>query len=187
MLGSRALNTVAFGSILTGLILLIWVSVVAPLQNLKTGNFENRANGISEMRKLQDRIAILQLEKSRLSDRGQLDVLWQAERTGTATAMIQAEISRQALQEGIGLRSISPVRKRDLRLADAVGIRIEMEAGLDQFTDFLRSVEYHSPALLVERAALRRLIKPGNQSEQPLVFAQIDLSAPVILSIAGQP
>lgn len=167
--------------------LLIWLAVAQPLQTWRKAQLDARADAIAETQKLQSSIATLRAERNRYDVDGQLDILWQAERSGAATAMIQSEISRMAREQGVSLRAISPARQRDLSLADAVGIRIELEAALDQLSDFLRVVEYHSPALLIERATLRRLSKPGSALAQPLVFAQIDLAAPFVLQAEDQP
>ena len=110
-----------------------------------------------------------------------MNILWRAAQTGEATARIQSQLSKIASERGVSLRSISPTRARDLNLAQAAGFRLEMEASLDQLVQFLQAIEYHSPALLVEKASLRRLNKLNSNQPQPLIFAQIEISAPVVL------
>ncbi|MFZ5963018.1 type II secretion system protein GspM [Thalassococcus sp. BH17M4-6] len=186
MARSRLLDALLSLALLGLFATLIWLAAVQPLQGWRQAQLDARADAIAETQKLKSSIATLRAERDRYDIDGQLDVLWEAERTGTATAMIQSEISRMARDQGVSLRAITPARQRDLSLADAVGIRIELEAALDQLSDFLKVVEYHSPALLIERATLRRLAKPGSALAQPLVFAQIDLAAPFVIQAEDQ-
>ena len=181
MSGSTRKDVLVALALVVSLALLAWTAVISPLQNWKAAKIEARDQLIAEIEKLHLSVANLHFEKSQFESTEEIGLLWKAEQTGTATAMIQAEISRMAREQGLGLRSISPVLQREINHANVVGIRIETEAALDQLSDFLRDVEYSTPALLVERATIRRLVKSENKFEQPLVFAQIDFSAPVLI------
>lgn len=105
--------------------------------------------------------------------------LWKAKQAGEMTAKIQAELGKLATQEGISLRSIIPTVSKDFSQIETTGLRIEAEADLSQFKDFILTLEQHEPALFIERAILRRINRPGISSEQPLIFFQIDILAPV--------
>ncbi len=178
---TRIINiAVALGLVAT-LGALVWFAVVAPLQEWRTVALIKRPQAIESIRQLQTRINSLEDERNQLSGNEELNILWRAAQTGEATARIQSQLSKLASERGVSLRSISPTRARDLTLAQAAGFRLEMESSLDQLVSFLQAIEYHSPALLVEKASLRRLNKPNSNQPQPLVFAQIDVSAPVVL------
>ncbi|MEQ6204724.1 type II secretion system protein GspM [Sulfitobacter sp. HNIBRBA2951] len=178
---TRILNSVVALALLAAISALIWFAVLAPLQDWRSAALSKRPQAVAEIRQLQTRISGLEDERDQLSGNEELNILWRAAQTGVATARIQSQLSKLASERGISLRSISPTRARDLTLAQAAGFRLEMESSLDQLVSFLQAVEYHSPALLVEKASLRRLNKPNTDQPQPLVFAQIDISAPVVL------
>lgn len=182
MARSGFLNAATALAICAGLGALVWLAVAAPLQQWRSSALAERPQTIADIRNLQDRIAELEKERAQLSGDTELNVLWRAAQTGQATARIQGQLSKLASERGLNLRSISPTPSRDLTLAQAAGFRLEMEASLDQLVSFLRAVEYHAPALLVEKASLRRLNKPNAAQPQPLVFAQIEVSAPVVLN-----
>lgn len=174
-------------AVLVGIAALGWFAIVTPLAAWKSGALAERAETLEEIARLEQSLASLKAERGQLSVGGELDVLWTAAQMGEATARVQSELSGMARANGVSLRSISPNRARDMTLANAAGVRLEMEAGLDQLGAFLTELEHHSPALLIERAVVRRLNKPSGEGAQPLVFAQIDVSAPIGLSEGGQP
>lgn len=174
-------NNFVFMGTIAAFCAVVWFSVLAPLQEWRSSTLETRSKIIGEINQLERRIDTLGLEQAQLSSGHALDVLWRASQTGQVTARIQSDLSQLATARGINLRSISPVRSRDMNLAQATGFQIEMEAAMDQLSAFLRDIEYHSPALLIERASLRRLNKRNTNQPQPLVFAQIEVVAPVVL------
>ena len=182
---SRPLDAAIAVAILLGLGALAWAAVGAPLADWRARALAERPRVIAQIGELQARIADLRADRDRLAGGGELDVLWRAAQTGEATARLQSELSRLASDRGVSLRSISPMRTRDLTLAQAAGFRLEMEAALDQLASFLRDVEYHSPALVVDRASLGRLDKAGPAQPQPLLFAQVEISGTVVLT--GEP
>lgn len=107
--------------------------------------------------------------------------LWEENERGVVNARIQAHISQLATQSGLSLRSISPVGTGVLVDRQTAVFRLEAEARLDHLSDFLRDLEYKLPTVLVEGAILRRLTRPGSTSDQPELFAQLDLIAPIHL------
>jgi len=186
MAGSRILNGAIALGLLAGFGVLVWLAAVAPLQAWRTSALAARPKAIEDIRQLQSRISSLEEEHDQLSGNEELNILWRAAQTGEATARIQSQLSKLSSEHGVSLRSISPTRARDLNLAQAAGFRLELESSLDQLVSFLRAVEYHSPALLVEKASLRRLNKRNTDQPQPLVFAQIEVSAPVVIEAEAE-
>jgi hypothetical protein len=136
---------------------------------------------ITTIKDLRHRVTLLEQERDQLTGHEELNMLWRASQTGQATALIQSKLAKLATTHGSNLRSIGPTRSRDLNLAQTSGFRLEMEVGLDQLVLFLRAVEHHSPVLIIEKASLRRLNKLNKDQAQPLIFAQIEVSAPVVL------
>lgn len=175
---------------LAALALLVWAAVIQPIRTWQAEALAGRDAAVREMARLGDRIAALTAERAGLSEGGTLDIVWNAQQMGQATARIQSALSGLASERGIALRSVAPSGTRDLSLAMAAGFRLEFEAMLDQLTGFLTDIEYHSPVLVVERATLRRLNRPqtaaaGGGLQQPLVFVQLDVLAPVLLTEGG--
>jgi len=184
----RLLSALAGPAVLVAIAALVWTALLRPAQVWQTQSLQARTDAMQGIERLTRNIAALQAERAGLSDDGALGTVWTAQQMGEATARIQSSLSALAAARGVSLRSVSPTSQRDLSLANAAGFRLELEAGLDQLTGFLTDIEYHTPVLLVERASLRRLNKAGSgQRTQPLVFAQIDLLAPVTLQQGGQP
>ncbi|MEP4627169.1 MAG: GspMb/PilO family protein [Tateyamaria sp.] len=105
--------------------------------------------------------------------------LWKEDERGVANARIQAHISEAATRNGLALRSISPAGNGTLGDRQTAIFRLEAEARLDHLSAFLRGLEYDLPAVLVDGAVLRRLNRPGSTSEQPELFVQMDLVAPI--------
>ena len=166
---------------------LIWFAAVVPLQEWRQSALNSRERALEGFQQLQDRIAALKAERAILSESGELGVLWRASQTGEATALVQSHLSQLATGSGVSLRSISPTRARDMTLAQASAFRLEMEAPLDKVASFLRDVENNEPALLVEKASLRRSNRPNSEQAQPLVFVQLEVLAPAQIDQEVEP
>ncbi|NSX56913.1 type II secretion system protein GspM [Parasulfitobacter algicola] len=168
--------------IIGGLVLLIWIAVLSPLVTWRNQAQSNLLSAQTELARLERSIAQLQIEQTRLSADDATSILWMASQSGEATARVQANLSTMARQSGVNLRSISPVRARELAFSQAVAFRMESEATLDQVVSLLRAIEYSTPPLVIERANLRRLARPTRTSDQPLMFFQLEILAPVIMN-----
>ncbi|SMR83564.1 Type II secretion system (T2SS), protein M subtype b [Aliiroseovarius halocynthiae] len=107
---------------------------------------------------------------------------WHAGEIGVVTAQIQSEINQLATSSGIALRSIAPTGQGLVEDVQTVTFRLEAEATLDRLAQFLQSLEFGQPVLLVDAANIRRLNRPGAEGTQPIVFVQLGLSAPTELA-----
>lgn len=157
----------------------VWQLVLAPAVRWKKEALAARDQAAEKLAQFEQRVQKMDTLRQQLSQQGELASLWQADQPGAATALVQSELSKLASQRGIGLRSITPMREREIPMARAAGFRLEIETSLDQLAGFLQAVEYHSPALMVDRASLRRLNMVNAGQVQPVVFAQIEISAPI--------
>lgn len=179
--GPRIISRLFALLILTGLGVLIWLAVLQPAYNWKTNAIAELSASQLENTKLIASLSRLKAERAQLSGDTSLAIIWKAKRMGEATALVQSEISNLAAEHGITLRSVTPVPSRDIPFTSAIGFRIEGEATLDRLTSFLIALEASTPALIIERAVLRRLTRPGRTAAQPDVFVQLNLIAPVAL------
>lgn len=160
---------------------LVWLTVLAPAHQWKTRALDGLAASQMEYTRLTASLQRLKVERAQLSKGNSLDIIWKAKRMGEATALVQSEISNLAAKHGVMLRSVTPMSAKDLPFTSGIGFRVEGEATLDKLTAFLIELEGSTPALLVERAVLRRLTRPGRTAPQPDVFVQLNLIAPVTL------
>lgn len=135
-----------------------------------------------EIRRFAKAVSELEKEQSALPDIPELTLSWDAAQIGAATARIQSHINALSQQSGIELRSVSPIAVQNSVVGNSMGFRVEFEAPLDRTTAFLSSIEYNAPALIVTRGNLRRLVRPGQTGPQPLIFAQLDVTAPVTVT-----
>ena len=165
---------------------LFWLTVVQPLSNWKRSVIEQSETLRGDIQRLDASLAALKAERAALSGNPALDLVWQAEQAGQASAVIQGRLSELAKTSGLSLRSITPLPARDLPLTQGVGFRLEFEAPLDRLIDLLIAVEQTKPLLAIERATLRRLVRPATADAatvvkpvQPELFVQIDIIAPV--------
>lgn len=149
------------------------------------------ADTLAEIARLDQTLLALAAERQALTGSHDLDLIWAAEQSGQASAMVQGRLSDLARDQGLALRSISPLPVRDLPLAQGVGFRIELEASLDRLIPYLVALEHSIPLLVIERATLRRLTRAGEPvdspaapSLQPELFVQIDVIAPVQIAAA---
>ncbi|WP_208353081.1 type II secretion system protein GspM [Pseudaestuariivita rosea] len=167
---------------LVTVMVLIWVALLSPILNWRSQVQNELQSAQIEQARLQRSIAQLMTEQARLSADDATSVLWTAFQSGEATARVQASLSTMARQSGVNLRSIAPVRARELPFSQALAFRLESEASLDQMVALLRAIEYSNPPLVIERANVRRLTRPTRSSDQPLVFFQLEILAPVIIT-----
>lgn len=181
-----ALSRALAGALLVGFFLLLWLVVAMPLLAWREGNIAGLAEARADLQRLEGSIGRLAAERAQLSGDTTAETVWTAARTGEVTALIQARVSELARQNGLALRSVTPTAGRKLPLTEAVGFRLEAEATLDQLLQFLIALEYHAPVLVIDSATLRRLARPGPASEQPSLFIQIDLVAPVLTTEADR-
>ncbi len=176
--GSALSRTLALALAVSS-VLFILALVVVPLSNWKRDLKAARAAAIDEAQRLTTTIAQLRKEAAEFSGGGIRDIVWPASQLGEVTARIQARIGELAQANELAVRSITPSGEREPALTRVVAFRLELEAELDDLAEFLIASEYHEPILAVERATLRRLARPGPPTEQPLLFVQLDILAPV--------
>lgn len=176
---SENLARLAALAILVGLLAGVWFFIINPVIQTKSALTADLQSTQAEKNHLTAAIANLafRLENGDAADlQGEI---WQAKQAGEMTARIQAELGAIAHANGITLRSVTPARAPRMPLVDTTALRIEAEADLAQFRALIITIEQHSPALFIERATIRRLNRPGRISEQPLVFFQLDIAAPI--------
>lgn len=163
----------------------LYLTAGTALAEWRSAQFSRLSEVQNEIAVLETRQAGLRADLANFSDQDITDLFWTAGQPGAATALVQSAISSTASQHGILMRSITPFTPREETIQGAFGVRLEFEARLDQLSQFLQSIEYDRPALVVDRMVLRRLNRPGDTAAQPSLFAQIDLLAPVILTGEG--
>lgn len=184
--GTWITRVVALGG-LVGALALFALFIIVPLATWRAETKQAVAIAYRDIGQLNSSLATLTVERDQLQATSMDGFLWSARQTGAATAQVQAAVGELALQRGLSIRAITPTGERSLPLAPGVGFRAEMEATLDQLAPFLVSLEYHTPALAVERAELRRITRLGTtETEQPTLFVQLDLVAPLLISEADQ-
>lgn len=179
MYASSKISRLATGAILVVLCGLVWALVLNPLAAWKKNSVAQLTEAQQETSRLQASIVRFQTEKAQLASGDISEIIWTAALLGEATARIQARISELASQEGLALRSITPIGERDFPLTGAVALRLEAEASLDKLTRFLIKVDHHTPVILIHQANIRRLVRPGELPQQPLLFLQIEIIVPV--------
>ncbi len=176
--GSMLARIAALAVIATAILLPV-VFVILPLAQWKQDVEEAVEAARLDQVRLADSIERLALERAQLSA-GSLDgFLWSARQLGAATARVQATINDIAAQNSLSIRSFTPTGTRSMPIAEGIAFRIEIEATLDRLTPFLVEIEYHTPALLIDRADLRRLTRPGADTERPSMFVQLEIVAPI--------
>jgi type II secretory pathway component PulM len=167
---------------LVGLAVLVWAGLVAPAMEWRAGLARQLADTRAETARLNLSLGDLRQERSALTLGGTEGLVWSAPKLGEATALVQGRVSELAKEFGLSLQSISPLPGRDD--STAVGFRLELEAPLDRLVQFLLALEYHSPVFAIDQATLRRLNRPGPVTEQPTLFVQLDIIAPVVVDDA---
>ena len=182
MIGNNSLSERFIGyALVLALAGLVWIALISPLSSWRSDSLLQHEAATREHSKMLTSTRRLQSEVEFFSQSGSQAYIWQAEQSGEATAKIQSELNNLATKSGITLRSISPAAAKQLPFTTGTTFRLEGEATLDQILSFVLSIEFNEPALLTERASLRRLIRPGRTSEQPLMFFQLDIIAPVLI------
>lgn len=160
---------------------LTWVAVVQPVVEWRIGTNDRLIESQMKARRLVSSIAALEKQNATLASGEEIGDLWIASSEAEATALVQAELSSLARRSGISLRSMAPLQSPEMPLVSAVAFRIEAELTLDRLVQFLQTVEFQSPLLMIERANIRRLARGAVNSVQPTVFVQLDVVAPVRL------
>lgn len=159
----------------------LWVVVVAPLMEWRLVQLTSAQQTEVELERLQASFQRLSLERETLANYDSVDLAWSARAQGEASAQIQSRMAEAASQAGIRFRSITPLPNAQRDGRNQVVFRLEFEADLAQLTAFLSEIEYATPALPVTHATLRRLVRPNEQALQPVIFAQLDIAAPVLI------
>lgn len=168
--------------LLGGTVLLIALTlylVFRPVLIWRDTAFSQLESAIQEREHLQQTLARLSQERAALREVDLSSQLWIASQPGAATARVQSRLSELAAQNGLSLRSVTPVGERELPATRAIGIRLEMEATLDRLVSLLLAAEYHQPSLIIETATLRRLTRSEASSRQPTLFLQLQIVAPI--------
>lgn len=172
-----------FGALLAliGVIVCTWILLVAPLADWRQQQLSTAKQSKLELERLESSFQRLSLQHDALANYETADLAWNAKATGEASARIQTHMAEAAGRAGIQFRSITPLPNARSNGEDQVVFRLEFESDLAQLTSFLTDIEYATPALPVTRATLRRLVRPNDQSLQPVVFTQLDIAAPVLI------
>ena len=157
----------------------LWLLVANPFFQKNTALDEKITAAHLERARLEEAISNLTSKLASMDTTDAQGEIWLAKQAGEMTARIQARLGNLARQHGISLRSVTPAKAAQLPHVDTTALRIEAEADLEKLRDFIVAIEHHSPALFIERATLRRLNRPDRSSEQPLIFFQLDISAPI--------
>lgn len=172
-----ALRSAGVAAGLGALAAALWFVALAPAQAWKAEQARALLTAQTRTADLAQRLQSLRRDVAALSLASDFGDVWKATSPGEATALVQATLSDIARRHGIAFRAITPLRTDPIPLKQAVSFRLEAEATLDRLVAFLREAEYHSPVLVFERGALRRLTKPGPPTKQPLVSFQFDVTA----------
>ena len=173
--------------VLAGCGALLWLFVVSPVAEWKGEQFAELQGLRADEARLERSLETLRDELVVLSGDGEVSFVWRSPQIGTATAEVQSALNTLASSTGISLRSITPLPAAQDNSRSTIAFRIESEAALDTLTDFLVALEYGERALVVRSATLRRLARPANEQIQPVVFFQMDVVAPVVLTAEVNP
>lgn len=181
MIVSQILSRTLAVFVLLGFVLLFFVAVILPLKDWRAEQFASSEEMQFEQSRLAASFDRLTLERDSLSTADGRSLSWVASTEGEAAAQIQTTLAEAAATSGISFRSVTPLPQSRSATDNRITFRLEFEADLSQLTQFLSEVEYATPALPISRATVRRLVRPGDQTSQPVIFAQLDVSAPVLL------
>jgi hypothetical protein len=158
------------------------IAIVSPVSEWRNGHFDAVERARADLVSLQDRKQRIQRELDNFQHQDLSGLFWTAAQTGEATALIQSKMSGMASRQGILLRSVTPFTPRQSDIPGAFGFKLEFEAHLDQLVLFLKDLEYGQPSIVVQTALFRRLNRPGEPNEQPSLFVQMSVLAPVKLT-----
>ncbi len=167
--------------VLLGIVAVIWIFAIQPALSWRATVEHDLASSIDESERLEEGLQGLRAQLENLETVELDHLVWEAQQAGELTARIQAELGAIARRSGVTLRSVTPTQAAEFPMFRTTALRIEAEADLAQLITMLVEIEQHEPVLVVSRANLRRLNRPGRTSEQPLVFLQLDIAAPVLL------
>lgn len=184
--GSKLLALLA----LTGFAGLIWAALLAPAADWQAAQLRERDSLTSKVTALRATLSRLENEQEQLDQKGDDSGLWPPAPQGQSTARIQSAISASAERAGLAIRSISPTDGQTLALAQMVSFLIEADGPLDAFHAFFADLDGQNPALLIDNATLRLFDRPapdGAGPALPMLFAQIQISAPVALAQGAKP
>jgi hypothetical protein len=178
-------RTLALGT-LTVLAATAWFAVFAPLRVWHAEMLRQADDKRLAIERLDQSLAVLAQERAALKSSLDASLIWQADQSGQASALVQSNLSEIAREAGLSLRSVSPLSPRNVPLAQGIGFRVELEAPLDRLVSYLVEIEHSQPALSIDRATLRRLVRPAMEQDQvsrlPELFVQLDILAPVQLA-----
>ena len=165
--------------VLAGLATALWIGAVRPAIEWRLAIRAEAGLLQGEERRLRVGLARMARERAILQ-MGSLDgMIWQGAQAGAVTAAIQAELSAAAERAGLELQSIAPIEKRTLPVAQAELFRLEGEATLDRWLEFLLQIEPNVPLFAIETATFRRLSSVESAEPQPRLYGQIDVLAPI--------
>jgi len=169
------------GAIIILLLILgmFWVALVDPLINFRRDLSSSITAAQAEKSRLTRSIANLNRQLANTTASNVSEQIWRARQSGEAIARIQAQLGRLSQLHGVTLRSITPTNATGMPYTETTALRVEGEANLAQLEATLLEIEKHTPALLVDRATIRRLSRTERRSEQPYVFFQLDITAPI--------
>ena len=155
----------------------IFLLVVKPLINWRSNINTQIEHSLQERQKLKQRLQTLSTEISLLPKNENNGIFWSGEKPGEASAQIQSAINVLTRQTAVSLKSVTPLPAAAFAQDGVLGARIEIEATLDHFLEFILKLETHEPPLVIERSNIRRLVRPSQRQEQPLILAQLDIAA----------
>lgn len=175
----------AYG-VLLALIAAFWFGAIQPAISVVRDTAKAVERERDLLQRLETSLARLEIEAERLTQQDTKTPGWKAARIGEAVAIIQADISKRARAQGVVLRSVTAIDAEPIAGSQSIGLRLELEAPLDQAAAFVQQTEQVSPALLITRADLRRLNRQQDEVLQPVVFVRLEISAPVVLEGAEE-
>lgn len=158
-----------------------WVFVFEPLRDWRTATIEATYAAQTEYKKLLSAQAQMDRVEAQIKGGEFKGLFWTASQAGEAYALVQADLTRAAATAGITVRSMTPLPTQTNGSIESAVVRMEFEADLAKVTQFLRQIEYASPALTIKRGNLRRLLRANDTSEQPILFSQLDIAAPILV------
>lgn len=179
MKGGR--SVIAAYVLLGALLVSLWVGIASPIVQWRDQMLADATTAEVEAVRLRAAKNSLTREKLALSEETNEDLFWRAAQVGEAYAKVQSNVSSAATENGVSLRTATPLPAQSSGGVETIAVRVEFEADLGQLTGFLRAIEFNSPTLPIQRANLRRVIRANDLSALPTMFVQIDISAPVLM------
>ena len=162
----------------------LWMGV-ARLSQWTDDRLSRHASAVRDVAGLRSALADLSVERAALAAGDLTAFAHQGETRSEATALVQDLLGRLASGTGVQLASLTPLGTLPLPIGEAIGFRVEGEAGLDAWTGLIGAIEAHDPPLVVREAVLRRLSRVPEPSGQPYVYVQLDVLAAVDVPSGG--